>query len=123
VLDQETVYLNTDNVIALALRREVKDIAHVTDTEQDVITDTHTHPAITRAKVLVMPIIDDPTDVNVTIDSQVNPTWFDFSDPEILKMRLGAATLKQGRHIASLIIYETGSVNGTHWGALMLEVV
>ena len=123
MLATETVYNGTDNIIVLALKRELVDITHVSDDLPDLEADTHAHPVIARVKVVVDPIIDDHADSQITIDSLTNASWFDFTDLEYFKMRLGQANLKPGRHKAALIVYEATSVAGTRWGDLMLKVV
>jgi hypothetical protein len=122
MLLEQTVYLGTDNVIALALRSDIEIITHIADTQDDTIAQTHGHPTITRCVLRIMPIVGDSTDAQVTIDSNTQPTWFDFSEPTVLKMKIGGATINPGRHVTRISVYETGIVNGLVWGDIMLIV-
>ena len=123
MLYTEPVYLGTDNVIAISLSRETKDITHIDDSSADTVVNKHTHPTVTRCKLRVKKIIDDPADTDLTIDSNTNPSWFDLaSDPEIMKMKLGAASIKPGRHVAEMTVYEASTPLGVLWGSLVLVV-
>jgi len=122
MLIEEHVYLTTDNVIALALRPQSDDITHVNATTDDVVQATHSHPAITQVKLYVNAIVGDSQDSAVIIDSATNSSWFDFTDPEIMKMKLGGATLKPGRHITQIKVFEAATPLGVIWGEIMLVV-
>lgn len=122
MLLEEHVYLNTDNVIALILRDETDDVSHLEDTTDDIVITTHSHPSITQCKLYVNPVVGDGQDSVVIIDSAINPSWFDFTDPEIMKMKLGAATLKPGRHVTQIKIYESTTPLGVMWGEIMLLI-
>lgn len=122
MLTEENVYLGSDNIIALALKLQYQDITHVSASTPDTIVDSHSHPTITRCKLTIKKIIDDPTDADMTVDSQTDSSLFDFTDPEILKFQLGGKAIKAGRHVCKIKIYESGSVNGTEWGEIMLTV-
>jgi hypothetical protein len=123
MLIEETVYLGADNVIALELRTDYEAITHVNATTNDIVQDTHAHPTITRCKLVVNAIVGDKLDADVVIDSQTSGTWFDFSNPLLLMMKLSAATLKPGRHVTKIVIFEAGNTNGVIWGSMMLRVV
>lgn len=123
MLIEEHIYLGTDNTIALALRSEKDSITHVSDTTDDIVQETHSHPAIMQVKLYVNPIVGDSQDSAQILDSSANPSWFDFaSTPNLLVMKLGAATLKPGRHVTQIKIFESTSPLGVIWGELMLVV-
>lgn len=122
MLTEENVYLGSDNIIALALQLDYPDITHNTASTPDTVVDSHSHPVITRCKLTIKKIIDDPTDADMTVDSQNDSGLFDFTDPEILKFQLGSKAIKPGRHVCRIKIYESSSVNGTDWGEIMLTV-
>lgn len=122
MLHDETVYLGSDNIIALSLSLETIAVTHVTDTVDDTLTETHTHPVITRCQLIVDPIVGDSSDTLVTVDSQTNPTWFDFTEATLLKMKLGQSTLKRGRHVCIIKIFTATETAGVIWGTLMLVI-
>lgn len=122
MLTEENVYLGSDNIIALALKLQYQDITHVSATTADTVIDSHSHPVITRCKLTIKKIIDDTTDADMTVDSQTDSSLFDFTDPEILKFKLGGKAIKPGRHVCKITIYESGSVGGLVWGEIMLTV-
>jgi hypothetical protein len=122
MLIEERVYLGTDNLIGLALRSNAQDITHNAANRDDTVIDVHSHPTITRCVIVVSPIVGDPTDSQAIIDSTAHVSWFDFSDPEILKIKLGAATIKPGRHVAKINIYEAANPLGVQWAEIMLVV-
>lgn len=122
MLLEETVYLGSDNIIALAFKLQSKDITHVSDAVDDTVVNQHSHPLITRCKLTIEKIIDDLADADMIVDSQTEAALFSFADPEILKFILGSKAIKPGRHICKIQIYDASSNNGTDWGEIMLTV-
>jgi hypothetical protein len=123
MLIEEHVYLGTDGIIALSLRLDQALPVHTSNSTDDSLQNTHSHPLTIRCKLFVNAIVGDSQDTTTIIDSNTNSSWFDFTtDPTILAMKLGAATLKPGRHITQIQIYEAASPLGIQWGEIMLVV-
>jgi hypothetical protein len=120
---EEHVYLGRDNTITLVLRLESQQIAHINDLLSDNSAESHSHPVITRVRFVVAPIVDDPLDLSVTVDSNTQSSLFDFStNPLLLVVKLGSLALKPGRHLTSVIVHESATPSGVEWGQIMLVV-
>lgn len=98
MLLEETVYLGRDNAIELRLT-------------SDGVAITHT--SITRVQLQIGATL---------LDSQAQPTFFDFTAADRLKLKLGSAGLAVGRKTATLIIYDALHANGLVWADLVLNV-
>jgi len=122
MLSEQTCFKNTDSGIILTLFAEQHVPQHISAIVDDSYQTQHTHPAITRCKLYVNAIVGDSSDSLQIIDSQDHPTWFDFTVPYSLVMLLGLATLKAGRHVTQIHIWESGSPAGVLWGEIMLVV-
>lgn len=94
----ETVYVNRDNTIDLALY------------ENNVLIN---HTTITRVQVLIG---------SRTLDSYTNPNYFDMTSASKLKLKLGGASLTDGQYKAQLVIYDAVNYNGIVWGELTITV-
>lgn len=66
------------------------------------------HSAITRVVIAFDTALSD-------LDSAQTPALFDFTDPAKLTLKLGSASLPEGRHRATLVIYDPQNTNGIVW--------
>ena len=96
---EEIVYTARDNKIQMALSVDGAPIVHT---------------SILRCQVQVG---------STLIDSATHPTFFDFTNPAMLIIKLGDAGLSPGCYIANLYIFDITSIEGLFWGSFTLTVV
>lgn len=95
---EEIVYTSRDNTIELSLSTNGEAILHT---------------GVTRCQVKV----------NTTmIDSDNEPTFFDFTHADRIILELGGAGLAAGSYTAKLYIFDLNSVMGLYWGEFPLTV-
>lgn len=127
MLIEERIYVGASNIISLVLRQDMTQLTHTNAITPDSEIDSHGHPAINRCILQVLPIIDDPTDAVLKLDSNTpaHAGFFDFiADPLVLQLKLSNAGIKTGRHRVDVVIFEAGGpANGVAWGCFMLDLV
>lgn len=57
------------------------------------------------------------------LDSAVNPEYFDFTVDNIVRLKLGAASLVEGRYLAKLYVFDAAHAEGLLWVEFIVEVV
>lgn len=95
---KEDVYSGKDNVIILSLT--VDDVPIL-------------HTLITRCQLQVGATL---------LDSEDNPEYFNFMNPDKLILILGDSDLPVGSYRAELSIYDPGHINGQFWDYFNLTV-
>lgn len=100
MLIEEHVYLGRDNIIALELDIDKAAIVHTT---------------VTRCQLYV-------GKAATVVDSNVNPTWFNFTIANEITIKLGASSLPVGRHQTKVVIFDSANPLGIVWGFISLTV-
>lgn len=95
----EIVWLGRDNPVHLQLQSDGASIDHT---------------AITRLVVVLG---------GTSLDSQTNPSWFDFSNIERVILKFGQSGVAAGAYRARLIVYDDAHPNGQTWGAMPVELL
>ena len=101
-LVEETVYLGRGNQIDLVLLEDGNSIGDHTDITRVVLL-------FGAGKTLLSP------DPYLTIDSSIDPSYFDLTDAAKLIMKLGSASISKGRHNVTLVIYTADLPLGAEW--------
>jgi len=105
-LSTEITYTGYDNAINLQLK-----------VDGAIIAD---HSVITRA---VLEVGKGDTllspDPYLTVDSDTEPTYFDFTDATKLILKLGGAEVPKGRHNATLTVFMPGYTGGLSFGSVL----
>lgn len=105
-LSTELVYNGYDNTIKLQLQVDGVVIA-------DHTTITRAVLELGKGNTLLSPA------PYQTIDSDIDPGYFDFTDATKLIIKLGAAALPSGRHNAELAIFMPGYTGGLSFGSTL----
>jgi len=101
---EETVFLGRNNAIKLQLAVD------------NVVID---HSSIIRAQVEIR----NPSIGTTILDSNISPDLFDLTGTDELTLLFGQSMLAIGRYSATLVVFDTGHINGLIFGNLALNVV
>ena len=102
-MSAEVVYLGADNQIGLVLSVDGQPLS-------DHTTITRAILEFGRGKTLLS------ANPYQTIDSNTDPSYFNFTDSEKLILKLGAATIAKGKHNVTLTIF-----TATYPGGLVFD--